>query len=160
VAETPQFSDRTLRLLASGWRLSPIFRMQSGTPFGVNSTVDIGLTGITSQRVNQVLDDPYADRSSLQFLNRAAFAQPAAGSRGNMGIHSLRGPGYWGLDLALARVFQVTETQRLEFRAEAFNLTNSLRRNNPVGNFNSNVFGVIDTAKDPRIMQFALKYIF
>ena len=160
VAETPQFNDRTLRILASGWRLSPIFRMLSGTPFGVNSTVDIGLTGITSQRVNQVLDDPYADRSSLQFLNRAAFAQPAAGTRGNMGIHSLRGPGYWGLDLALARVFPVTETQRLEFRAEAFNLTNSLRRNNPVGNFNSNVFGVIDTAKDPRIMQFALKYVF
>jgi outer membrane receptor protein involved in Fe transport len=160
VAETPEFSNPTLRLLATGWRLSPILRIQSGTHVNITTTEDVALSGISSQRVDQVLADPYGDKSSLVYLNRAAFARPATGTRGNLGMSNIAGPGYWGLDAALARVFQVGESQRLEFRAEAFNITNSLRKGNPVANFNSNVFGTIDTAKDPRIMQFALKYVF
>jgi hypothetical protein len=45
-------------------------------------------------------------------------------------------------------------------RAEAFNFTNSLRRMDPTVSLNSNTFGQIRTAQDPRIMQFALKYLF
>ena len=43
---------------------------------------------------------------------------------------------------------------------EAFNLTNSFRMNDPVAAINSPLFGKVITAKDPRIMQFALKYVF
>ena len=70
------------------------------------------------------------------------------------------GPGTWQFDTALSRTFQFRETQRLEFRAEAFNITNSLRMNDPITNFNSGIFGQVTSAKDPRIMQFALKYVF
>jgi hypothetical protein len=56
--------------------------------------------------------------------------------------------------------FQVREAQKLEFRAEAFNVTNSFHANNPVTNLNSGNFGQVTSAKDPRIMQFALKYVF
>ena len=58
------------------------------------------------------------------------------------------------------------ETQRLEFRAEAFNVMNSLIREIPTANessfltFNSNTFGLINSSRDARIMQFALKYSF
>jgi hypothetical protein len=57
-------------------------------------------------------------------------------------------------------VFQVYEGQKLEFRAEAFNVTNSLIRNNPNLTLNANTFGQIQSARDARIMQFALKYVF
>ena len=43
---------------------------------------------------------------------------------------------------------------------EAFNVTNSFRRGNPATALNSNIFGQINTVLDPRIMQFALKYVF
>jgi hypothetical protein len=62
--------------------------------------------------------------------------------------------------MALSRSFQVREAQRVEFRAEAFNVTNSFIKNNPTVNLNSGNFGQITSAKDPRIMQFALKYFF
>jgi hypothetical protein len=52
------------------------------------------------------------------------------------------------------------ETRKLEFRAEAFNVTNSFIMNTLVTNFNSGNFGQVTSAKDPRIMQFALKYVF
>jgi hypothetical protein len=50
--------------------------------------------------------------------------------------------------------------QRLEFRAEAYNLTNSFHAADPNTTVSSNTFGVIRTALDPRILQFALKYVF
>lgn len=82
------------------------------------------------------------------------------GTLGNSGRSAIRGPGSWQFDAALSRTFQFRETQKLEFRAEAFNLTNSFRMNNPTTNFNSNIFGQVTSAQDPRIMQFALKYVF
>ena len=110
-----------------------------------------------------MLADPYNDKSGrplTNFLNPAAFAQPALGTLGNVGRNSVAGPTSWQFDAALSRVFQFRESQRLEFRAEAFNLTNSFRPNNPNSSINNNLFGQIRTAKDPRILQFALKYVF
>jgi hypothetical protein len=62
--------------------------------------------------------------------------------------------------MALSRIFRLRENQRLEFRAEAFNVTNSLRKGNPEADLNANTFGQINSALDARIMQFALKYVF
>jgi hypothetical protein len=60
----------------------------------------------------------------------------------------------------VSRAFRFGETQRVEVRAEAFNVTNSLRMSNPSSGLNSATFGQVTSAQDPRIMQFALKYVF
>jgi hypothetical protein len=160
VAETPQVSNPTLRAVGSGWRLSPIFRVLSGDYMSITTNLDRALSGIGNQRVNQILSDPYGDKSVNNYLNPAAFAMPALGALGNVGAGSIRGPGTWQFDAALSRTFQFRESQKLEFRAEAFNVTNAFRMNNPTTNLNSNIFGQVTSARDPRIMQFALKYVF
>jgi hypothetical protein len=160
VAETPQFANSTLRMIATGWRVAPILRLQSGGFFSVTTSSDIALDGIPNQRVNQVLGDVYGDKTHTRYLNPAAFALPATGTRGNLGAFNVKGPAYWQFDMALSRAFPVREGQRMEVRAEAFNLTNSTRFMNPVSNLNAGNFGQITTARDPRIMQFAFKYIF
>jgi len=48
----------------------------------------------------------------------------------------------------------------LDFRAEVFNVTNGFRINDPVTNLSRNTCGHVLSAKDPRIMQFALKWVF
>jgi hypothetical protein len=160
-AETPQFGNSTLRRLGTGWRLSGIYRFSTGDFMTINTGLDRALTGeVGPQRAKQVLGNPFADRNSLTYLNINAFEQPSLGTIGNMRPANIVGPSYFTLDLALARNFQVREGQRFEFRAEAFNVTNSLRRGDPTSMLNSNTFGQIRTALDPRIMQFALKYIF
>ena len=106
------------------------------------------------------MDNVFADKTATRYLNPAAFAVPATGTLGNSGAGAILGPGYWTLDAALSRTFRFAEARRLEFRAEAFNLTNSTRLNNPVTNFNNGQFGQVTSAQDPRIMQFALKYVF
>ena len=48
----------------------------------------------------------------------------------------------------------------LEFRAEAYNVTNSFRPGDPATALSSPTFGQIRSALDPRVLQFALKYSF
>lgn len=155
---TPDF-DGVLGAVASGWRFSPLLRAMSGSWFTV-TTRDIAFTGVAGQRVNQINDNVYGDKTENNYLNPAAFAQPANGTIGNLAPGSIEGPGYWTLDAALTRMFGLGTTRRLEFRVEAFNLTNRINYNNPQINFNAGTFGRILTAQDPRIMQFAVKYFF
>jgi hypothetical protein len=160
VAQTPSFSNSTLRVLATGWRLSGIYRRSSGSWLSITSGQDRSLGGVSSQRAQQVLGNPYGSKTLTNYLNPAAFALPALGTLGNMSPNNIQGPGTWAFDLAMSRVFKITENQKLEARAEAYNVTNSLRRGNPVTNFSSGIFGQINSSLDPRILQFAIKYVF
>ena len=99
-------------------------------------------------------------RPGTQYLNPAAFAIPALGTLGNAGRVILKLPTSWQFDLGLARVFRFRETQSLEFRAEAFNMTNSFRPGTIDVFLRSANFGRIRNALEPRILQFALKYAF
>jgi hypothetical protein len=161
VAEMPRLGNTALRRLTTGWRLGGIYRRSSGSWLTILSGQDRQLSGVAGQRAQQILENPYGDKSSLtKFLNPAAFTVPALGTLGNMRPLNIQGPGTWQFDLALSRVFQLRENNRLEVRAEAFNVTNGLRRGNPQTNFTASDFGQISTSADPRIMQFALKFVF
>ena len=127
------------------------------------SGVDRCLCNISSQRPDQVLPNLYLNTSGrplTQYLNPAAFGQPALGTLGNLGRTTLKLPSTWQFDMALSRVFKFRETQSLEFRAEAYNVTNSFRSGSIITNLSSAQFGQIRNALAPRITQFALKYLF
>ena len=161
VYETPQFASNTARILASGWQISSIVRLQSGPFLNITSGLDQALTGAAAQRANQVLADPYhPDRTVDHYLNPAAFLQPTLGTFGNMGANSVQGPGRIQVDMGLTRTFNIREGQTVQFRAEAFNVPNHLNPNDPITALNNLNFGKIQTAQDPRIMQLALKYVF
>jgi hypothetical protein len=161
VYETPQFANPMLRTLASNWQVSGIVRLQSGSYLTVLTGLDIALTAQQDQRGNQVLANAYpAEQRIDQWINPAAFAQPAAGSYGNLGRNSVLGPGSIRIDMGLTRTFQVRENQSVQFRAEAFNLPNHVNPNNPNVAINNRNFGRILSAGDPRIIQLALKYVF
>jgi len=186
LAETPKFANRTLSLLGTGWRLSGIYRRYTagslnaanqatgvrtvtlGPPGAAQITgglaVDQCLCDLNNQRPNLVLpNNKYLDRSgrpNTQWLNPAAFALPPAGTLGNMGRNTLELPAAWQFDMAVARTFRLREAQSLEFRAEAYNVTNSFRPGLINTTLTSAQFGRILTSLDPRIFQFALKYAF
>ena len=125
--------------------------------------IDSALTGIPNQRPNQTLENPYQDTSGrplTRYLNPAAFAVPALGTLGQMSRASIQGPGTWQFDAALSKIFRIHERQDVEFRAEAYNVTNSFRPDNPTTMLNSATFGQIRSSLPPRIMQFARKYMF
>jgi hypothetical protein len=184
VAEMPRFANRTLRWIGSGWRLSGIYKRGSAgaqnafnrgagfrtvtldndaTTSNAPGTTDPCRCRIRGQRPDLVLQNVYLDtsgRPGTQYLNPAAFAVPAVGNLGNLGRNTLKLPTAWQFDMALARVFRFREDQSLEFRAEAYNLTNSFRPGAIDVFLRSSNFGKIRNALEPRILQFALKYAF
>jgi hypothetical protein len=159
--QTPEFDSAIIRAVASNWRLSGIVNARSGSWLSVTTNQDIAGNGITSQRVNRVSDDVYGDQTLNGFLNRAAFAVPAPGTFGDMPANSVKGPGFWTVDLGMSKLLPLTMRQRLEFRVEAFNLLNNFNWGNPNTVLDSAQFGRITTnAGTQRIMQFAVKYDF
>jgi len=167
--ETPGVDNAALNALVSHWRLSGILTAQSGRRLNIISGIDNAFTGIGNQRPNKVSDDFYPEERTLtNYFNRSAFAQPAAGTLGDLPRNSLLGPNYWNIDLAVSKLFAVTGSQRVEFRIEAFNLLNHFNWGDPTTtpqnynvNFNAGTFGRITTqAGAPRIIQFGIKYDF
>ena len=161
VYETPRFSNGTLRVLGTGWKVSSILRILSGDFMTVTPGTDRALqTGL--QRADLIQpNNVYGPGKTLDhYLNPGAFAQPAIGTFGNSGSLSIQGPGSIRLDMGLTRAFQIREGQSLEFRAESFNLPNHLNPLDPTSVLTSPNFGKIQSAADPRIMQLALKYVF
>jgi hypothetical protein len=85
-------------------------------------------------------------------------------SFGNSGRNSIRGPGINNVDLSIFKNFKFNERSALEFRTEffnAFNHTQFLLSGNSASVFGFNsTFGQLTQARDPRIIQFALKLSF
>jgi hypothetical protein len=160
--QTPELGNAVLGALASDWRVSGIVNARTGSWLTVTTGRDPVFSGIPGQRVDQVNDDPYSSEKSLtSYLNAAAFAYPAAGMLGNEPNRGIEGPGYWTVDMSLARLLPFGNTRTLELRVEAFNLLNNFNWGNPATNLDAGTFGRITTQTgSPRIMQFAVKYGF
>jgi hypothetical protein len=153
----------------------------------LNASSDIALNGFAAsganpvpQRPNQVLPDAYATNHGqscspapcISYLNPNAIATPTIGTYGNMGVSALRAPGFWEWDQAITREFPLREKMRLELRAEAFNVTNSVRLGAPNTTL-SGTYGQITSdqattgagtgisgGSGARILQFATKFVF
>ena len=155
-----------------GWDLSGVFTARTGEPVSVvvNRSSNAVPTGQTqAQRADYIGGDPYLPSPGPNgWLNRAAFAVPAAGTFGNSGRNRFRAPGLWQADLALAKRFRITEQVNFDFRAEAFNLFNRAQYGAPVSNISVSTFGqILQTANDgatgtgtPRQIQFMLRLNF
>jgi hypothetical protein len=92
-----------------------------------------------------------------RYFDTTAFALPDLGTFGTVGRNTLIGPGLINLDTAVFKQFRFAERREVEFRWETFNMANRPNFFNPVSAFTNPAFGRITSARDPRIMQFALK---
>jgi Carboxypeptidase regulatory-like domain/TonB-dependent Receptor Plug Domain len=155
-------ASRLLDTLVGGWQFSGIVSLRSGEPFALYSDVDNSRSGIGSDRPD-LIGNPYLSGSRSrgdriqEWLNPAAFTVNALGTFGNVGRNLFIGPGYASTDLALQKDFRVIERASVQFRAEAFNAFNRPNLQNPTGDLLSGNFMVINSAFDPRILQFALR---
>ena len=71
------------------------------------------------------------------------------------------GPGINNFDFSVQKQLQVGEKQHFEFRAEFFNIFNHAQFLNPDGNISDGTdFGLVKHTRDPRNIQFALKFAF
>lgn len=149
--------------VAGGWQLAGIVRLQSGSPVAVTQATNLNaFAGFGIQRPNRVADPtlPSDERTTGRFFNTAAFTQAPQFTIGSSSRNPVVGPGYTTADLMIGKTFTITERFKTEFRAEAFNVTNTPPLGNPNGSFGNAAFGSITTALDPRVFEFVLKLHF
>lgn len=146
----PLASTGIARLLLGGWQLNGIFAAYSGTPFTVTAS-GTSLNAVSNlQTADQVKDEVkiLGGRGPGQsWFDPLAFRSVTDVRYGNSGLNTLRGPGVVNLDLGLFREFRVRGLQ-IQFRAEAFNATNTPHFNNPGANVSSmrlNADGTVNT---------------
>ncbi len=168
--------------LLSGWRLNGMYSAYSGTPFTVTaSTASLNTPGTYFQTADLIgsitkIGDvgPGTQFYAVEAFRDPNFQRPSGTYRfGTMGRNAMRGPGFQRADLALFRDFRLTERMVLQFKAEAFNFTNTPRFGNPSSNVSSmtvnpttgaitNVGGfmAITSASDERKFRFGLRLSF
>ena len=111
-----------------------------------------------------IADPNQGPRTVEEWVSRSAFRRlnpiSEAGRFGNAGRNIGRGPGFGNLDLSLIKDIALTESTRLQIRAEAFNLTNHPNFTVPVNDLASPQFGRLLLAGPSRLIQFGAKLVF
>ena len=157
-----------LNQIAGGWQVGGITSVSKGNWFTVLDTN--GVANSDGQQRPDLIGDPRATPCMPNtFFNTCAFADPAAGSFGDVSRNSVQGPGYQIWDFSVFKNFTVTERAKLEFRAEFFNVFNhpnlQFAKSGPQNSINTTTFGTpefgfLTAARDPRQIQLALKLSF
>jgi len=154
--------------ILNGWALSGITTFQTGFP--------IRITTLDDQELMYSFDfelpgepDLVAPFHTLKpqshgnyFFDSSSFSEDNTFGRiGNSPRTICCGPHISNTDFAVLKTIGLSETRRIDFRAEFFNIFNHTQFFNPDGNFSDgSQFGQITQARDPRLMQFALKFFF
>ena len=166
-------SNGWLHRAAGGWRASGNFTVQSGAPFTINLGTATGMdvanigtvNGNNIERPNVVGDPNNGPKTTAQWFNKSAFTLPTGTPAapyvfGNTPRNNVIGPGLTDLDLSLQKEGSLHENLRLQFRFDVFNALNHPNFNLPGRIFGSSNFDVIQSAQDPRELQFAVKLMF
>ncbi|MCI0422821.1 MAG: TonB-dependent receptor, partial [Acidobacteria bacterium] len=149
-----------LDAVLGGWQVGGILALRTGFPFDVNYPGDPQNSG-TRNRGNRIgsgkLDNPTIDK----WFDEFAFVQSAPGVYGNTPRNVLYGPGLSNFDFILAkRITMPWEGHHLQFRFETFNFTNTPHFSQPVTALRAANTATINSADEPRRIQFGLKYNF
>jgi Carboxypeptidase regulatory-like domain len=164
----------------NGWEITGIHSWQNGFRFTVYSGVDNSFSAVGSDRADftgthisqAVLGDRSHSQMVNQYFNTSLFTVNTIGTYGNAPRNLLTNPGLFNIDTAAIKYFPVSEGMKFQFRAEFFNVLNNVNFTVPgLGSANPNEsavgnivgtgsFGKLTFAADPRILQFALKFIF
>jgi hypothetical protein len=153
--------NRWVRAALRQWQAGGNFTAQTGAPFTVNIASDQANIGAgPAQRPNLIGDPNSGPKRPDQWFNTAVFSLPALYTFGDAPRNAVIGPGLREFDFSLQKEIAVKEPARIQFRAEAYNLTNTANFNIPNRTAFTANFGRVSSAQDSRQLQFALKLVF
>jgi len=161
-------------LVLNGWQVSGISSFVSGAPLGVgfSTTVPMDITGSPTDGARIVVTGnpvlPKSQRTFSRNFRTEVFELPAKGTIGNAAKTLIRGPGINNWDVGIYKNFLVREPMRFQFRWEMYNAFNHTQfagldttaRFDPAGKQVNSRFGEFTSARNPRQMQFALRFYF
>lgn len=157
-------------LLLGGWQVAGIYAISSGQPFTPQLASSLDGTLSSASRPNQICNGnlPSDQRTVTRWFDTSCFVPQTLffdafgpySIPGTAGRNVLTGPGFQSFDFSLQKQIAMEGGQSINFRWETFNLANHPNFHLPGRLSDTSNFGVIAAAKDPRVMQFSLRYSF
>ena len=154
--------DQRHRAVISAYGMLPgeiqiggVLTARSALPFNITTGRDNNRNGNTTDRPDLATG---ARAGTDDMLNRASFVDPGTRA-GNLPRNAGRGASFWQLDARVAKRIRVGRAQA-EALIEAFNVTNRVNYNSPVGNLASALFGRPNSALDARQVQLGVRFEF
>ena len=148
------------------WQVSGIIQFQSGFPIRLQTQDDNELIsslfflGAAAPQMTGKVQILNPKTNGAYYLNPAQFADPTLGTFATTPRSICCGPGENQWDITVSKRIALSESRYFQFRADVFNLFNKTQFVNPDGNFSNSTFGQVLQARDPRLVQFALKFYF
>jgi hypothetical protein len=128
-------ADGLLSTVVRGWQLNGLVSIVSGRPMTLvadGTALDARGDQQTADQVGELRrNEDYEGRPDEKFYDISAWAPISQSRFGTSGRNSVRGPGFWNLNLALFRAFALGPSRQLQFRVEAFHITNHPQFANP-----------------------------
>ncbi|MEZ5354548.1 MAG: hypothetical protein R2762_18100 [Bryobacteraceae bacterium] len=153
-------ASRAVDLVLGGWQLGGVLSKVTGEYVTVTTSGGITNAG-GADRPNRIGDGNLPSARTIdRWFDTSAFQVQPQYTYGNSGRAIIEGPGVINLDFSLAKTFSLTERFRLQFRAEAFNASNTPAFGNPGTNITTPGAGAITSAGEPRRVQFGLKLLY
>ena len=163
---TPAGMASAARMVVGGWQLNGILTLQTGNYFNVGTNQAVCSCSGTTRPDPVSGRDPNAapsgGRTPEEWFDTSAFQAPAVGTFGALGNYSNIGPPTNTVDLSLFKDFPITESAKVQFRIESFNLFNTPQFNRPNSTHGGGGFGQINGTRGGlnRNFQFALRFMF
>ena len=155
--------------ILGGWQANWVLALYSGTPFTVTdpgTSLNAPDNGQMANKVKSSVAIYGPHGTTSPYFDITAFAPVTTAEFGNAGWDTVRGPGYGDLDFSVFRSFNIYERLKMQFRAEAMNLTNHPNFANPDGGVDDGGFGLISSTNPgsrtiaQRFMRLGLKLTF
>jgi len=163
--------NRFTRMVVNDWELGPLMQAHNGAPINATAGSDYSLTDEGQDRPNLIAGvNPYQKakfqslktEANREYLNPAAFAEPASGTYGNVTRNKFHEPPFFNIDAQLSRLFPIHESMNLDLRLESYNMLNHPNFSGTDTNVShlTSTFGQVGTASSARVFQGAIKFEF
>jgi hypothetical protein len=150
-----------LRFIVGGWALGTLATIQSGAPLTITTQTNTTNSFSAGNLRANVLRTPTLSSPSINgWFDIAVFQQPAAYTFGDEGVGIVRSDGRNLFNFSILRNFRLTESKKLQFRAELFNAFNHPKFGNPGIMLGAAGFGIVNSAVPARVIQLGLRLPF
>ena len=123
--------SKAANFVLGGWQMNGILTLRTGNPATFSTNQCVGSYSKCLPDVTGKVGAPSGGRSAAAWFDTSAVTKPAPNTQGNAGLQSINIPGQRNMDVSLFKAVNLSERVKVQFRAEGFNITNTVQLATP-----------------------------
>ena len=154
--------SKAMNAIVGDWQMNGILTLRTGNPATFSTNNCVGSYSKCLPDITGKVGAPSGGRTAAAWIDTSVVRAPAPNTQGNAGLQTINIPGQHSMDLSMFKAIHITERVRAQFRAEGFNITNTVQLGGPNLTQGDPNFGRIFSSQpgSERKFQMALRVMF